>query len=398
MSTTSLKFRVLQIDAAKNSDYQVDTYDVQTQDGYVLLLFRVRRRVENHCIQKRTDPNSSNAENCLNEKRAVFLMHGFMSDSNSFVYGGISEGLAFILANAGYDVFLGNARGNIYGQRHTTLNPQRDAAFWRFCWEEIGTKDLPALLNKALSVSGMSSISYIGHNEGTTAFYVMGSENPEFLEKIDRQISLGPIAFMKNANDEVLDNIVSHFTQKSWIMKNVGSSSISATDELTQTAKSNCLSDKYDEEICKNSYFLINGYNSKNLNMTTFKELRSHLPSSAAVREILHFAELKKKCSWVLTVLTQATVCRFSKYSETGEAEDYDLSKLTVPIALFYTPNDPLSNTDDVNTLASKLPNVYQQYQFKELTNNLDLMWSENMNNVNTKILQALEAIPNKLV
>lgn len=55
-----------------------------------------------------------------------------MSSSIDFVIGGQEQGLAFYLADHGYDVFLGNARGSTYGQRHTTLNPARDEAFWRF--------------------------------------------------------------------------------------------------------------------------------------------------------------------------------------------------------------------------------------------------------------------------
>ena len=37
----------------------------------------------------------------------------------------------FVLADANYDVWLGNYRGNTYGLHHTSLNPN-NKEFWKF--------------------------------------------------------------------------------------------------------------------------------------------------------------------------------------------------------------------------------------------------------------------------
>ena len=47
---------------------------------------------------------------------------------------------SFVLARAGYDVWMGNNRGCRFSQKHITLDP-KSAEFWNFDWEDMGTKD-----------------------------------------------------------------------------------------------------------------------------------------------------------------------------------------------------------------------------------------------------------------
>ena len=73
----------------------------------------------------------------------VFLQHGLLSSSADWLLSGPEKGLAFILADLGYDVWLGNARGNTYSRRHVKMTND-ETAFWDFSWHEMAKYDIPA--------------------------------------------------------------------------------------------------------------------------------------------------------------------------------------------------------------------------------------------------------------
>lgn len=59
--------------------------------------------------------------------------------------------------------------------------------------------DLPAMIDYVLSENThFKKLHYIGHSQGTTAFFVMASRKPEYNEKILLMNALAPIAFMEN--------------------------------------------------------------------------------------------------------------------------------------------------------------------------------------------------------
>ena len=84
----------------------------------------------------------------------------------------ICSSIGLLLAAAGWDVWLGNFRGNVYSRNHTVLEPD-SKEFWLFSWDEMGQYDLPAMITYVVQATGRRKVVYIGHSMGTTAFWVM---------------------------------------------------------------------------------------------------------------------------------------------------------------------------------------------------------------------------------
>jgi pimeloyl-ACP methyl ester carboxylesterase len=100
-----------------NNGYQFESHFTTTDDGYILNLFRVPGRVGEPQIKGRAETKSP-----------VFFQHGIVDSADAFIVNTADRSLAFLAADAGYDVWFGNLRGNKYSRSHERLNPDIDAA------------------------------------------------------------------------------------------------------------------------------------------------------------------------------------------------------------------------------------------------------------------------------
>lgn len=73
---------------------------------------------------------------------------------------------AYLLADAGYDVWMGNARGTEMSRDHAWIKPD-SSKFWEFSWQDIGEKDLPAFIDYVLKYTDVPKLSYVGFSQGT---------------------------------------------------------------------------------------------------------------------------------------------------------------------------------------------------------------------------------------
>lgn len=107
---------------------------------------------------------------------------------------------AFVAARAGYDVWLGNSRGNTYSCEHVSLNPWRnEKKFWDFDWAEMGMYDIPASLDYITALTGHPKVAYIGHSQGTTQmFYGLAENESYYKDKMSIFVALAPVTMLPN--------------------------------------------------------------------------------------------------------------------------------------------------------------------------------------------------------
>ncbi|XP_043069808.1 lipase 3 isoform X3 [Drosophila bipectinata] len=153
-----------------NHNYPVEEHTVHTPDGYILTIYRIPTSFKSQQL------------NGTIEKKVVFLQHGILCASDDWIINGPETSLAYMFADAGFDVWLGNARGNTYSRQHKHIHPDT-SDFWRFSWHEIGVYDLAAMLDYALAESKSSSLHFVAHSQGTTTFFVLMSSLPWYNEK-----------------------------------------------------------------------------------------------------------------------------------------------------------------------------------------------------------------------
>ena len=116
-----------------------------------------------------------------------------------------SSSMAFFFADAGFDVWLNNSRGNYYSRDHKYLDPDVDEEYWNFSFHELGMYDTPAVFNFILKYTDMDNLTYFGHSQGTTQMFAALCENPEFFrDKINLAVMIAPVLAVHNASSKVL--------------------------------------------------------------------------------------------------------------------------------------------------------------------------------------------------
>ena len=342
--------------------YPAESHWVTTSDGYILGLHRI--------------PSGLKGRQTSGPKPVVLLQHGLEDSSATWVMNSPDESLGFMMADAGFDVWMGNVRGNTYSKNHTSLN-HKSAKFWEFTFDEMALIDLPTMIDYVLKTTGAKTLSYFGHSQGTLMGFVGFSQNKALSDKVNIFGALAPVARITHVEGLIRAlNLIEPEIQK--LVEILGVEEFTVPSWLMETMVT-LLCPRAKHALCENLLFLGCGWDTSNMNATRIPRYAGHAPAGTSSRNIIHWAQL----------LRDKQLQRFDygspelnmKHYNSSTPPQYDISALSVPTALFAGGNDFLADPRDVVWLEGQLrPGVLVKNVFYDDYNHLDFVWGIDAN------------------
>jgi len=340
--------------------YPCESHTAQTEDGYILGIQRI--------------PWGKNATvgGGGSSRPVVFLQHGLLCSSSNWITNLPDEGLGFILADAGFDVWMGNFRGNKYSTAHAWLNP-KDHLFWEFTWDEMAMKDLPAMINYVLATTGQSSLHYAGHSEGTMTAFALFSKTQDYVGKIKKFFALAPVSTVGYIEGPL--TVIADWTKElDWLLTIFGVNDFLPNNWVMDFLAKYVCGIATTNPLCVDILFLIAGPDSTQLNCSRIPVYVSHTPAGTSTDNIVHFGQMVK--SKLFQTYNWGSDAQNEAHYGQKTPPIYDLNQVHVPTYLFSGSNDWLADPTDVAQLLGTLPTptIVGHVELNEF-NHLDFIW-----------------------
>ncbi|KAL4071356.1 Alpha/Beta hydrolase protein [Scleroderma yunnanense] len=178
--------------------YSYEEHVVMTKDGYLLGLHRIPEIKG----QTRSRPGTSTG------KPVVYLHHGLLMNSEVWVCLTDEERcIPFVLVEQGFDVWLGNNRGNKYSKKSLHYSPN-SRKFWDYSLDDFAWHDIPDTIEYILDITKAASLGYVGFSQGTAQAFAALSIHPQLNEKVNVFIALAPAMRPTGLSAPVVDALM----------------------------------------------------------------------------------------------------------------------------------------------------------------------------------------------
>ncbi|KAK6956391.1 hypothetical protein Daesc_001668 [Daldinia eschscholtzii] len=329
------------VDLCAMYGYTAEEHVLQTKDGYLLGIHRLAWRKGEEDMKVNDGPASV-------KKRIVYLHHGLLMNSEVWVcLTDAQRSLPFVLVERGFDVWLGNNRGNKYSKKSINY-PPTTTEFWNFSIDEFAFHDIPDTINYILETTKQKSLSYIGFSQGTAQAFASLAVHPKLNEQVNVFIALAPAMSPAGLNNGIVDALIKASPQVLFLL--FGRRSILSSATMWQSILYPPLFMKL---IDMGLSFLF-GWKTKNISVSQKLAAYPHLYSFTSTKSVVHWFQIIRNQSFQMyddDVQTPLSINTSSKYTKVAK---YPTRNIKTPIVLVYGGSDSLV---DIEVMMRELPN-----------------------------------------
>ncbi|XP_045483639.1 lipase 1-like isoform X2 [Harmonia axyridis] len=336
-------------------------FELCTEDGYYVTLFRIRTK------------NVKNPIKAL----PVLIVHGFTASVAESVME--KHQLGYYLADFGLDVWIANCRGTTYSRGHKTYK-ENSEKYWDYSFHEIGIYDVPIFIDFILEQTQQKKLYYIGVSQGCIALSILLSTRLEYNDKIEVACFLCPAMKYKDTKlslMKVFFYCVPPALQ--WFADNLH---IPLQGDILcyLTRVIGLEASKY--SIGRSIFSLLWSYIGGYQIGESSKDLKPELlcrtsPNTVSLKQLVHFSQIVRGCRF--TMYDYGPEQNMKLYKK-KVPPSYDISKVSVPIGLFYSKNDTCYGVKDMDDLSKELGNcVYKFIVEDDKFNHFDFVYHTNV-------------------
>ncbi|KAK1191714.1 LIPM Lipase, partial [Pygoscelis papua] len=341
--------------------YRSEDHHVLMDDGYFLTVNRI--------------PGS---------RLPVLLQHGLVLDGSNWVSHFPNSSLGFILMDTGYNVWIGNSRGNSWSQWHLNLSVDQEE-FWDFSFHEMAMYDLPAMVGFILRQTRQEKLFYDLCSLLWVFFsgFIAFSSMTELAENIKLFFVVGPAYTLHMGKGPVL----SLFYLPGAIIKVIFGRKGALLGWEQRAALARVCSCWLLGRVCADRLFLGGGFNEKNLNMSRIDVYLSRYPDSTSLKNMLHWRQLYQTGEFKYYDYGSDNMLHYNQTTPPF----YELENMKTPLAAWYGGRDWISAPEDVNITLPRITNVAYKKYIPEFVH-FDFLWGmQAYEQVYKEILELME-------
>lgn len=270
----------------------------------------------------------------------------------------MKDSLALHLVNKGYDLWLGNNRGNKYS-KPADFKDLMPHIFYDFSFTEMGQYDAPAFVEKILEITKNPSgkVTWIGHSEGTTQMFIGLSDkiSKDYLNAhIKRFISLAPITFLTHVSNAQATNAsyfktLAHFALYQYGLYEVMTGKCSPYSKWEELKGTLCQNDI----VCMDDPSSNMGLDPEVDDMGAIPLMQKHSPAGASIRQLVHYAQFIAG-TWfgnpLFNKYDYGPVKNMIKYGSL-QPPAWDLKNVKVPLTMLSGTKDELATKENCDEL-----------------------------------------------